>query len=101
MELDPYGLGFTGYTTAEAEAILAAAETDVPLIQTLDCVHRGAFLKIGRCNLCETDRGEAFEILGCELHGQCSMFRRHRKVKACVSCPDRKPLDQPEPERHT
>lgn len=51
------------------------------------CIHRGQLLETGSCDLCGI-RGQPFEILSCAVHGTCSLYRRHSKVVACLTCGD-------------
>lgn len=61
------------------------------------CEHRGELLRIGTCNLC-SGRGQPFEVYDCDLHGECSLNRKHSKVRSCLACPDRTGLTPAEPE---
>ena len=54
------------------------------------CLHRLAILDQTRlCNLCGLEKGKPFEVFGCSLHGECSVGRKHSKVRNCVACSDR------------
>lgn len=54
----------------------------------IPCQFRGQLLKIGSCDLCGI-KGQPFEIIACEQHGECSLTRRHSKVRSCLACEDR------------
>ena len=56
--------------------------------ETFDCVYRGAKLRGGECDLCGI-RGQPFEVYKCEKFGECSVTRKHSKVKACSGCEGR------------
>lgn len=75
---------------------------------TFDCDHRSELPLIGEaladvcgrlgislgadgsalCDLC-SGRGKPFAVYGCDLHGACSMGRKHSKLKkTCATCED-------------
>jgi hypothetical protein len=94
LEGDPYGLGLTGYTEAEAQRLLAGLpmrdgpRVADPVPASAACVHRGAVIETGACDLCGI-RGQKFEIFSCAIHGRCSLTRRHSKIRSCAACADR------------
>lgn len=51
------------------------------------CRHRGEQLRTDRCDLCGL-RGQPFDVFACGLHGECSLTRRHSKIRSCAACPD-------------
>lgn len=58
------------------------------------CIHRGPVIDTTReCNLCGGDKGKPFEVLACAVHGECSLTRKHSKVKSCLACTDFKPIE--------
>ncbi len=59
------------------------------------CVHRGEVIRVGKCDLCGFDKGHPFDVLACALHGECSLLRKHSKVKGCAACEDYQPQPQP------
>lgn len=52
------------------------------------CDHRGALLRIDKCNLCGL-RGQPFEVYQCSIVGECSLSRKHSKIVSCLVCIDR------------
>lgn len=58
------------------------------LPETLPCIHRGDLLRTDKCDLCGI-RGLPFDVFGCAVHVECSISRRHSKIKACVGCEQR------------
>lgn len=58
-----------------------------PSSSDTSCPHRGAVLRVGACDLCGV-RGQPFEVLSCAVHGECSLRRKHSKVKTCLTCKD-------------
>ena len=52
------------------------------------CVYRGELARIGECDLCSM-KGQPFDLYLCEIHGECSLHRRHSKVKSCAACLER------------
>lgn len=61
-----------------------------PSEEQFPCVHRLAVVDLARpCNLCGL-KGTLFAVHGCNLHGECSIGRKHSKVKSCVTCRDRR-----------
>ena len=88
LETDIFGLGFIGYTREEGEAMLRGETIAEPSPGWCSCQHRGDKLRVGTCDLCGI-RGQPFEVFACSLHGECSLRRKHSKVKACASCHDR------------
>jgi len=62
--------------------------TDAESADAFACRHRGSFKEVRACDLCSL-KGQPFDVLACELHGECSALRRHSKVTACASCQDR------------
>jgi hypothetical protein len=68
---------------------LILPERKVPQTSNLTCPHRTAEpIRSGTCNLCGL-KGQPFEIFGCDLHGECSLRKRHSGVKGCAACADR------------
>lgn len=103
LDGDPFGIGLTGYTREEGEAILrgepvGGVAAQQPIVEPRDftCENRLSFIEIGVCDLCSM-KGQPFEIFGCALHGQCSLNRRHSRVKSCVACGDRIPVANADP----
>ena len=93
---DPYELGFVGYSQGEAEAMLAGGAWGPPREPAPDgfgCAWRLPVVRVGLCDLCSL-RGKPFEVFGCRKHGECSIGRRHSRVRSCLACPDRIPLAQ-------
>lgn len=94
LSTDEYGLGFTGYTREEAKAMLRGDSVPEPPPTDFSCVHRGAMIEIGKCDVCSM-KGQPFEILACAVHGRCSIGGRNRKVRSCLRCEDRIPVASP------
>lgn len=41
------------------------------------------------CDLCGGGKGKPFDVWGCDLHGHCTISRKHSRVgKSCVACKD-------------
>lgn len=56
----------------------------------LACPHRSLKpIREGRCDQCGYEKGQPFEIFACDLHGECSLHKRHSAVKGCAACEDR------------
>lgn len=92
LDGDPHGLGFTGYTQAQAEAILAGQSiASVPDPDSAECANRGELIEVRLCDLCGV-RGLPFEVFACQIHGECSKFRKHSQVKSCAACQDFRPI---------
>jgi len=92
--------GQSGLPRAKVDQYIArwtgqpAPERPAPAPQTFDCVHRGPVRETRLCDLCGI-KGQPFEVLGCALHGECSIGRKHSKVRSCVGCADREPSENP------
>lgn len=103
LEGDPFGIGLTGYTREEGEAILRGEpvggvrlpEPDVAP-RDFSCANRLDFIETGTCNLCGI-KGQPFQIFGCTIHGKCSIHRKNTLVKSCKSCEERIPVALSEP----
>lgn len=55
----------------------------------LPCTHRqSSVARIGTCDLCSL-KGQPFDVYACDLHGECSLSRKHSKMRSCVNCNDR------------
>lgn len=53
------------------------------------CSHRSTEVaRIGICDLCSL-KGKPFDVFACEIHGECSIGRKHSEVRSCVKCSDR------------
>lgn len=87
LDGDPFGIGLTGYTREEGEAILRGDAIPQPSIAEWPCIHRGEVVELGACNVCGL-RGQPFEIFACSVHGRCSIGYRHTAVKSCFRCDD-------------
>jgi hypothetical protein len=59
-----------------------------PTAEHFPCVFRGKPVRTGTCDLCGL-KGQAFEVLVCNKFGECSIARKHSKVRSCVACTDR------------
>ena len=56
----------------------------------LTCPHRSAEpIRTGKCNLCGYEKGLSFAVFACDLHGECSLHKKHSAVKGCAACTDR------------
>jgi hypothetical protein len=88
--IDPLGLGVTGYSEDEGRQILADQEAKNGAVDPVElpCIHRQPLIEIGECDLCSL-KGQPFEIFSCSVHGECSLIKRHSKVKSCLGCDDR------------
>lgn len=51
------------------------------------CAHLGLMLREDTCDLCSM-KGQPFEVLACTVHGECSLTRKHSKVRSCAACED-------------
>lgn len=67
--------------------MLAGAPYAIAPENTTPCAYRGKFSRMSRCDLCGM-KGQQFEIMSCQLHGECSATRRHSKVRSCAACSD-------------
>ena len=88
LEGDPLAIGLNGYWEEDGLAMLAgAAATSGAVEHFFDspCRYRGQLVRIGTCDQC-AERGQPFEVLACSVHGECSLSRKNRKVKSCLSC---------------
>ena len=64
------------------------------LAPAFSCDHRGALLRVGKCDLCG-GRGQPIEIFACDVKGECTLTRRHTKLASCAACPERTSADDP------
>lgn len=64
------------------------------LPEAFPCVHRGPLLREDKCDLCGV-RGMPLDVYQCAVHGECSIARRHSKIKSCTGCEQRQ--EQPPP----
>ena len=56
--------------------------------EELPCPNRGELIdKKRKCDLCSL-KGQDFQVYKCSVHGECSIQRKHSKVKSCVACDD-------------
>lgn len=54
----------------------------------LPCQHRGPLIETRKCDLCGV-KGQPVEVFQCAKHGECSLLKRHSKVRGCFTCEDR------------
>lgn len=86
--IDHLGIGLLGYTLAEQQAIVAQRSPNVTDEIRFACRHRGRVIRTDKCDLCGS-KGQPFDVLSCEIYGECSITRKHKAVRSCVACEDR------------
>lgn len=84
-------------TILKAQQDQQAQPTQVQIPPVGDCDHRGKLLRVGACDLCGL-KGQDFDIFACHIHGECSVNRRHSKIRSCVACSDNTSLKVPPPD---
>jgi hypothetical protein len=73
---------------AASVATGTAAENEWRQRLTTPCVHRGAVIETGACNICGM-KGTAFQAFACDLHGKCTVRRVRNDrpdLTVCLTC---------------
>src|SRR5579863_1642304 len=56
-----------------------------------ECIHRGGFLRVDKCDMCGGEKGQPVEVFRCAIHGECTLNKKIRKIRGCAACEDFKP----------
>lgn len=72
-------------TQKPARAERSVKERDEFWLAELPCGHRQEIVRQDKCDTCG-DRGKAFDVYGCHVHGECSILKRQRKIQSCYHC---------------
>lgn len=70
-----------------ADCLCCAKRESLPVVELVDCVHRGEKIRSQKADLCGLI-GTEFDVFACAIHGECSERRMCKKqtVHPCSTC---------------